>query len=169
MQKGFTLVETLLYIAVIGGVSATFVNFSLSIASSGAKTYVTQEVHANGRLAVDLVSQRIRAATGVNTGSSTFDSDPGVLSLAMAEAAKNPTIISLSGDDGVLRIKEGSNDAVSVTSSQTKMTNLTFTNLTATGARSNIRMQMTIEYDNPSGDVEYGYSQSLQTAVSVRQ
>lgn len=169
MQNGFTLIELLIYIAIVGAVAVTFVNFSVSISNSGNKSFVVQEVHGNGRVALDLISQRIRAATGVNTGSSTFNSDPGVLSLEMADAAKNPTIINLTADDGVLQIKEGASSAIAITSDEVKITNLVFTNLTPTGARENIRIQLTVGYNNSSGDVEYTYSKSFQTAVSLRQ
>lgn len=169
MQKGFTLIELLIYIAIVGAIAAGFIRFSLSISDSGSKSFVVQEVHGNGRVALDLISQRIRAATGVNTGSSTFGSDPGVLSLVMADAAKNPTVINLTADNGVLQIKEGSSSAVAITSSEVQITNLVFTNLTPTGARENIRFQLTVAYNDSSGDVEYTYSKSFQTAVSVRQ
>ena len=46
-DNGFTLVELLIYMAVIGGVSMTFILYSLAVAQSRAKTYVAQEVQAN--------------------------------------------------------------------------------------------------------------------------
>lgn len=167
--KGFTLIETLIYIAVIGLVVSSFVVFSVSVSQSGNKTFVTQEVHANARHALDIMSGRIRASTGVNTEASTFGSDPGVLSLSMAASGSNPTVLSLSGDDGVLQITEGVGSAVALTSDEVKVTNLVFTNLTPTGARESIRIQMTVAYNNAGSDVEYSYSKSFQTAVSLRQ
>ncbi len=168
MKKGFTLIEVLIYITIIGVVVSGFIVFALSINSSRSKTYVAQEVQANARTALDLISQKIRAATGVNVASSTFDVDPGLLSLAMASSTQNPTIVDLNQDDGVLQITASTSNPVAITSDEVKVTNLVFTNLTPSGERGNIRIEITVEYAG-DGSKEYEYSQSLQTAVSLRQ
>jgi Tfp pilus assembly protein PilW len=167
-RQGFTLIETLIYLSVVGGIIATFVSFSFVVQDARTKTLVISEVQANGRFALDVISQRIRAATGVNTGSSTFDSDPGTLSLAMAESSVNPTVFNLSADNGTLQITEGVGSAVELTSDDAQVTNLTFTNLTD-GDREHIRVQMTIGYTNTSGSKPFTYTQDIQTSVSVRQ
>jgi len=166
---GFTFVELLIYIAIMGLIVFGFVGYILSISRAGNKAYVAQEVQANARTALDIVSQKIRMATGVNIDSSTFDSDPGVLSLSMADASKNPTIISLTANDGSLRIKEGTADYKNIISDKVKVTNFVFLNLTPLGERKNIGVQVTVGYNNTGGAVEYNYSQSLETAVSLRQ
>ena len=168
-NKGFTFIETLVYIAIIGMVVVSFVMFALSISNTRNKNYVIQEVQANARTAQGIINQKIRAATGINTESSTFGSDPGVLSLSMADSAKNPTIINLDQDNGILRITEGLSDPVVIVSNKVKITNLVFTDLTSADSRGNIRIQMTVEYNTSLSDIKYRYSQSLQTAVSLRQ
>lgn len=165
--QGSTLIEIMIYVAIIGLVVVSFIQFSVSISNSRGKVYVEQEVQANARVALNLISQKIRVAKGVNTGASTFDSDPGVLSLEMADAAKNPTIFSLSADDGVLQITEGTADPVNITSDETRISNLIFTDLTATSSREHIRVQLEVEY--AAEDIIYEYKQSLQTAASLRE
>ena len=168
-HKGFTLVETLIYVAIIGGVVTTFVNFGLSVTNSRNKTYVVQEVQANVRTVEDLVSRRIRAATGINTSTSVFGSNPGILSLSMASAGLNPTVIALNEDNGILEIKEGTNASTTITTAKVNVTNLVFTNLTASSTRENIGIAMTMEYNNPSEDVYFLVSQTVTTSVSLRQ
>ncbi len=87
----------------------------------------------------------------------------------MTDPNKNPTIINLDSDDGVLQITEGSSSPVAITSNEVKITNLVFTNLTSTSAQENIRIEITVEYDNEGSDIEYTFSQNLRTAVSIRQ
>lgn len=169
-QFGFTLVETLIYIAIISGIMLAFVTFSISISDSKNKAYVVTEVQENARIALEIISQKIRSAVEVNTGFSIFGVDPGVLSLAMDEPDKNPTILDLSADNGLLRIKEGVNNPVIITNSKVRVANLVFTNLTSPNTdRENIRVEITITYNSNSSDVEYNYSYSLQTAISLRQ
>ena len=164
-QKGFTLIETLIYIGIIGAVVASFVVFSMSITNSRNKTYVVQEVQANGRTALSIMTQKIRAASSVTTGSCTFDSDPGELYLVI-DGTTN--IINLDADDGVLQLTAGAADPVAITTDEVQVTNLVFTDLTD-GDRDNIRIEMTAAYNNLGTDVEYTYSENFQTAVSLRQ
>lgn len=166
--NGFTLIETIIYIGIIGLVISSFVFFSLTISNSRAKTYVTQETQANGRDAIEAITRKIRSASGINSGDSVFSSDPGSLSLVMPEAAKNPTLINLSQDNGVLRIKEGGADFIPVVSDEVKITNLVFTDLTPPGGPGNIKIEMTVEYNGSGQDVNYSASQSLETTVSLR-
>lgn len=166
--EGFTLIEVLIYVALMGMAVSSFVYLSVTVSASRSKTTVTQEVQANTRVALDLISQQIRAATGINSGASVFDADPGVLSLAMADSGSNPTVIDLSADDGVLQITRGAGPSLAVTSDEVRVTNLVFTNLTD-GERENVRVEITVAYANDSGDVLFTSSQSLQTSVSVRQ
>jgi len=166
-SAGFTLIETIIYIAVIGLIIGAFISFSLSIGNSSNKTYAVQEVQANSRFSLDMMTQKIQTATGVNIASSTFDSDPGVLSLSFVSSTLNPTIIMLNEDDGILQITEGMASSVNITSDEVKVTNLQFTNLTGLGNKENIKVDITIEFAD-DGNVEFKSEQSLETAVSIR-
>lgn len=162
-KKGFTLIEILIYIAIIGVVISGFIAFALSITGSRDKNYVVQEVQANGRMALDLISQKIKAANDVvspgegNSGSS--------LELDMPSPDANLTF-SLS--NGILNATETGSDPVLVTSDEVNVTNLTFTNLAPATEKDNIRIEMNIEYRNP-GSQEFKYSQDYQTSISIRQ
>ena len=169
MQKGFTLMELLVYIALIGLIGTAMVRYTIGVSNARNKNFVTQEVQAQGRTALQMISQRIRAANAVNATSSTFGTDPGVLSLAMSDSSKNPTIIDLTADDGRLRIKEGSSATQVISDDNLAITNLVFTDLTSTSLRENVRVQLTVEYNNTSGDVNFDASQTFQTSVSIRQ
>lgn len=167
-KKGFTLIEAIIYIGIIGLFLATMVRFVFSIGGIKNKVYAQQEVQANTRIALETISQRIKSADGINFGFSTFDTDPGVLSLSTTSVAADPMVISLSQDDGVLQLSEGVGSPVNVTSNEVKVTNLVFTNLTATSTKPHIRVEFTVEYTN-DGDNSFRYSQSVQSAISLRQ
>lgn len=168
-SQGSTLIEMLIYIAVVAMVLSSLVLFSISIVSSRSKTYVVQEVQANTRVALAILSQKIRASNGVDTSTSQFGSDPGKLTLFMSDPSKNPTVFDLDQDDGVLRITEGASLPVTLVSDEVKVTHLMFTNLTGSSTHENIRIEMTVGFNNTGTNVEYDYTQSVQTSVSSRQ
>lgn len=167
-RSGFTLIEALIYIAIVSMVVTGLVLFSISISNTRTKTYVVQEVQANTRTALDIIERRIRGALGIDLASSTLGSDPGVLILRMSDAQKDPTVINLDADDGFLMITEGSNATLPLTSNKVIVTNLVFTDLTASSSRESIRIEMTIAFDNPGTSVEYNFVQNVQTSVTVR-
>lgn len=167
-MRGFTLIELIIYLAIFAFIAVGFVSFSIALSNTKAKALVSSEVQSSARDALGLVTQRIKSANGVNVGASIFGTDPGLLSLSMASSTLNPTIIDLDQNDGRIRIKEGAQPPVYVTSGVVKITNFVFTNLTTLSSRENIRIEMTVEYINPSGDIEYQYLQSYRTAASVR-
>ena len=170
--QGFTLIELVIYIAILGTVLLSFTYFGLNVAGTRNKVNVVEEVQANGRIALAVLSQRIRDATGVNTSTSVFGANPGggVLSLMMADVpTKNPTVFRLDAVSKALQIQEGTANAIFITSLQVQVTNLVFTNLTSTGSRANIRIELTISYNNPSGDPNFSYTASWTTTVGARQ
>ena len=166
-NKGFSIIELIIYMGILALVLTALVNFSFVISDSKNKNFVIQEVNANTRTAMNLMTQTIRSATSTNDGTSTYGSDPGVLSLGMADPTKNPTIISLNADDGQIQIKEGTKDAIAITSDEIKVTNLVFTNLTGSSARKNIRIQMSVEYDG-DGDIDFTYDTDVTSTISFR-
>lgn len=169
-RKGFTLIELIIYLAIISGAIVSFTYFIMSVSNSRTKSYVAQEVHANGRTALEIISQRIRAANGV------VSVTPTVLTLdfSTADPPNHPTVIDRDASNN-LRITEDS-DATSggpfvsaITSNEVSVTSLLFTDRTSAGTRENIRIDLTIAYDNPSATAAFGYTKSFTTAVSVRQ
>ncbi|MEK7576418.1 MAG: prepilin-type N-terminal cleavage/methylation domain-containing protein [Patescibacteria group bacterium] len=168
IAHGFTLVELIIYIGIFSLIVVGLMSFALSMTIARTKTYVGQEVTANARVALDIITQKIHAAQGVNVVGSTFKTDPGVLSLEMADVSKNPTIINLNANDGRLQIKEGAASEVFLTSREVQVKNLIFRNLTQNGERENIWITLTVQYgDSNTGD--YSYSWTGSTTVSVRQ
>ena len=167
-ESGLTLIETIIYVAILSLIVVAFVVFSLSISSNRNNAFAAQEVQVNLRTAVTLMSQRIRAATDINIPESNFNSDPGYLSLEMASSTLNPTIITLSEDNGAIVIKEGNSATTTVTTDEVVISNLIFRQRGGNSPRANIQIEIDARY---SAEVtsDFAYSQSVQTAVTLRQ
>lgn len=165
-QRGFTLIETIIYVAIIGGVLVALTSFILSISGSRNKSYAEQEINANARMAFSVLTHKIKSASAINVASSTFGAHPGVLSLAMTSSTLNPTVFALSG--GRLSIAEGVSAPQFITDQRITITNLVFTNLSGDGSRGNVGIELNFAYASSTG-ADYNFTSSLQTAVSLRQ
>ena len=163
MEKAFTLIEFLIYMAILATILVIMTGFFWDIIFGNIKETSYQEVQQNGRFALTKITQEIKKATGINiplAGSSS-----NTLSLAMANASLNPTIFDLA--NGKLRITQGTKGPLELTSDEARVSSLLFTNLSYPNTPGTIRIEMTIEHLNPSGRMEYQASIDLKTTVSL--
>ena len=163
MRSGFTLVELIIYMAIMGLVVTALVSFNLSIGEARNKSEVIEEVNANVRDSLKIVKRLVQSASAINTSTSVFGSDPGSVSLAMNDASKNPTIISLTADDGIIQVKEGSADPLQIMSNDVSVTSFIFSDLTASSTRQHIRLIMSAEFE----DDEDGFIHSTTVTSSM--
>lgn len=166
-NRGFTLIELIIYIAVVSVVLLAFVTFTLRFANSRAKARVIGEVQYNGRLIQERLSDAFRHAEAVNTGASTFTTDPGVLSLDIVDVAEDPTIFSLSADDGNFQVNLAGSGNTLITSDAVSVSNLVFTNLTSSEDVGVVRVEFTVAAINNSNDPHFDYDQTYQTTLRI--
>lgn len=165
-NKGFTLIETLIYGLLVSGMILITTLFSISISEGNQRARAYQEVQQNARLAMERIVQEVRAASDLNVGASTFGSGSGVLSLAHSDAAKNPTVFDVSNN--VLRIKQGTGAAIALTSDLVRVTSLIFTNLSVSNRTKNIGITLTVEHLNPENDNIYAASTTIRASATIR-
>ena len=164
-QRGFTLVELILYIAIVSIFMTAVIMFTSDIIYGRVKSQVHQEVNQNIRLASKRIMFEIRNASAVNTvgGSS--------ISLASTDASRNPTVIDVDVPSGRLRIWYGSSGACPasapcfLTSNKVTVSPLTFTDLSASGS-TNIKFSITVE---STGDrQEFQKSETYEASAELR-
>ena len=166
-QRGSTFIELLLYIGIVGVIMVTAASFLMNLLTSRAKVTASSEVLSNARLIQDRLHDAARHAQGINTGSSTFGSDPGALSFNMVSAGVDPTVFSLTTNDGQFQVSEGSGGNVTVSATDVQVTNLVFTNLTSTQDTGIIQVQFTLTAVNASGSSQFDYEESFQTTLRI--
>ena len=160
---GFTLIEIIIYIAVFATILVSLTGFLWLIVFGNIKETSYQEVQQNGRFALTKMTQEIKKAIGINNplpGGS-----DNILSLTMADPNLNPTIFDLL--DGKLRITQGTNLPIELTSDQVRVSSLQFANLSYPDTSGIIRVELVIEYLNPSGRSEYQASVSFNSSISL--
>ncbi len=160
-ERGFTLIELILYIALITIILSALVPFAWNSVELGVKSATAQEVNANARYITERIKYEIRNATGINSVSATS------LSLATSTPGTNPTVIDLSG--GNIRIKQGVGSAVAINSSNTVITLLTFTNYSSVDNKSkHIQFVMTVAASFVAARQEYQDSVVIESSAELR-
>lgn len=165
MKNGFTLIELVIYFAIVAVILLVAVNFGFRIIENRTQIMAYREVQQNSRFAMDLVVKKIRSASWVREPAAGATSSS--LILGMPDQSFNPTIFEVT--DGVLQVTEGANGPFPITSDQVKISNFLLTNTSYAGTPGNIGIDITVEYNNKSGRPEYDAVLSLSSSASLRE
>lgn len=166
--KGFTLFETIISIGLLALIVGSFSGFVVSMQNTRNSLHSMQEVDENLRLAADVIAQKIRSANGVNAALSTFDTDPGFLSLSMTDVSANPTLFYLDQDNGRIMMQEGSSLPIALTTNEIQIYQLIFSLLSGMQERENVRITLDAQMRAIS-DSYASYEHTITTSASIRQ
>jgi len=162
-KKGFTLVELLIYLGIVSGLLIVAGAFTWSIIKGSVKTSCLREVQQNGRLAMEVITREIKAASGINSPLAGLSEN--TLSLVMSDSSLNPTVFELSNDQ--ILLSQGVDGPYALTTDQVLVSTLNFTNLSYVDTPGTIRIEMTLDYNNLGDQPEYEASVDLITTVSL--
>jgi len=141
-QKGFTLIELILYLSLSAVVILVTSMFLITLLEARVKNQTIATVNQEGNQAMSIITQTLRNAVVIN--SPAIGTDSAVLSVDMELAPNNPTVFDLS--DGVIRMTEGSNPPVALTSNLVIISNLKFRNLSRPGTPGNVDVTFNVEH-----------------------
>lgn len=166
-HSGMTFIELILYVALFIVFITSVVTVGIDALGTRSKVRVQQEVIHNVRLAKERISYEIRNASAINSVTATS------ISLANADTARNPTVISVSANRIMIGWGvSGACTAVSpcfLTSGDVIFSNVMFTNMSDGGNKSSsIKYALTGSHANPDGRSEWSYSQSVIGNVELR-
>lgn len=170
-QKGFTLVEILVYVSVLTVISVSIVSFLFWAIKTNAKSRTAAEISDNARRAMETMVYEIRQATGVYTPTSIFDASPGQLSL---ETKINPldneikTYEDFYLADGKLYLKKEGTAPEQITSDQIRVSNLIFKYVGFSGNLASVQIDLRVEDTNSSGRPEFQGEINLVSSATLR-
>ncbi len=160
-HDAFTLIELILYVALITIILSALVPFAWNTVQTGVKSSVQQEVNANARFISERIKYEIRTATAINSVGAT------AISLATATPATNPTIIDLVG--GNIRIKQGAGTTTNLNSANTVITSLTFTDYSSPDTKTkHIEFVMNVAASFTAARQEYQDSVVITSSAELR-
>ncbi|KKQ58971.1 MAG: hypothetical protein US79_C0002G0159 [Parcubacteria group bacterium GW2011_GWC1_38_17] len=154
-SRGFSVIETLIYVAILGAVVSTAIYFLANTFKTYSKIYAQKEVAVNIQYALDMMTEEIRFSKNIYSPTSAFDQDNGQISV---ETSQNPRRIYMK--------KEGQ-DTLPLTSNQVKINKLKFTLLNPANAPEGTQIFIEGHY-NSSGALQYQSLMDFTTSAIVR-
>ena len=161
-NKGFSLLELVVAIAIFAILMGAVVTFFLSMNNSSIRTTASRDVTENARRALDEITYEIRSAKGVYTPTTTA-SQLSLETLRYLPSGENDTFIDFFLCGTAVCLKKESQEPVAITSNSVQVTSLSFTQI-STGTTPSIKVSLTMN----SGSGSNYYSTSLTSTASLR-
>lgn len=163
MNKGYTLIELLLYVSIVGVLLVGITFFFGTITETRVKNRTISEVNEQATYAIDYIARTVRASNSIS--SPAVGASGNSLTVVTGDAGVDPIVFSVAS--GVLQVKEGSAAAVPLTSPVIQVNAFTVTNTARPGTDGMATVQLTLNRVNTSNRNEYDYAQTFTTSVGV--
>lgn len=166
-KKAFTLIEVLVYIAILAIIVSVVFSSFLWIGRSGTKTKAMREVLNNASLSMEKMTYEIREAKSVY--SPTTDS----VQLSLETTKYLPTGEEITYIDFYLCgtrlcFKKESYDTIALTSDKVEVKEINFAQIATTSTIPSVQISLVIDYKNPHNRPEYRASINLTSTASLR-
>lgn len=154
-NSGFTLIEVIVYLAIVSVFLVAVVGFGDRIISAYTKAKNIQDVQQGARFSLERLAQDMRSSQSV-------DFTDGVLHLAGAD-------IDYQVEGGQLTRKAGpTGSATAITSSDIEVQNFTVSALENTVVPTCYRVELSLKYKNDNNLPEYDWQQNFTTTINIR-
>ena len=147
-MHGFTLVEMIIYLAIMTVVTIAMVRALVVVFSSNRASFADSNIRNSAYSAMENMIREIRGSQSIDVVNSVlYPSQTGILQLNQVDASGNPYIVRFSTSSNLsLNLSEGSTSVSligPITSNGTKVMNLIFTPIN-TGNSQAVRIQMNL-------------------------
>lgn len=143
-QRGFTLVEMIIYVAFFAILSILAVNATIMVMRSFYSLRLTQSINQSTTVALERLSREIRNAYDFDGAQSTFGTNPGRLMLNTEDAGGNNTTMEFYMDaNSQLRLREGGVEKGALVTKSVTLTNLVFRSIDTPNSKA-IKVEMTV-------------------------
>lgn len=146
-MRGFTLIEIVIYVAILSLLAVVAANAILHINSALAEMRITRNLSSTEALAMERMIRLIRDAQIVNVAASVFDVSPGVLSLTGSEAVPLTHVLSVSG--GALMLQSGAAGPIALTPPGITVSSLVFRRIQSGAVSEAVRVELILEAASP--------------------
>lgn len=158
MKKGFTLIELIIYLAIVSTVLVSISYLIIEIISGQTRAIAFQEVNQNIRFISQIVTKDIREAEAI--GSLSADSMTLTMPGDDIIYTFEPVDLTLTRQLGVSAAEVLNTDRVEATG--------TFSDLSFTTRSANVGVELIIEYKNPDNLQDYKASTTVNFSSELR-
>jgi type II secretory pathway pseudopilin PulG len=138
-KSGFTLLEAVIYVAVLGFLVIILINTLVATGRSFVNFQIVNRLDESAALTLDRLVREVRAASSVNVAQSSFNTNPGRLMLNTIGGSTTEFYTQ----NGVMMIKQGATAAATSTDPSLAVTNLIFRYLTTSRSQA-VRVELTL-------------------------
>ncbi len=163
-RQGFTLIELIIYVAIASVMFMAISSFAFILLRSRIRSQVITEVEQQGAYVMQIITQTIRNAEGIN--SPTQGGSNSSLSLNVSGSSNDPTVFDVSGS--TLWISEGGGAPLKLTNSRLIVSDFLAQNLSRTNTPGIIKIQFDLKYNSQAEKAELDYSKTFYGSASLR-
>ena len=150
-QRGITLTETVVYVALLGAMVVLVANFLIQVVNVYNRVRAEREVLSNARLLLETVDKNNSDAAEVYGSTSRFNTDSGQLSLVTAvgpTAEHTVNYVDFWVDNGGLWTKKEGSSSSLISASSVRVTKFRIERILQGLARESVRIILRLEYAN---------------------
>lgn len=140
MEKGFSLIEILVYSAIFAVVLILIVGTALGLSRAYGGFSARAALEQDGALVLERLTREVREARGVDTGASTLGVNPSMLVLTKADGM-GTTRFSVSG--GALRFADNGIEQGALTGNKVSVASFVARRMT-TGRSEGVKIELTL-------------------------
>jgi prepilin-type N-terminal cleavage/methylation domain-containing protein len=142
--QGFTLIEVLLYVAIVSIIFGGILAFMEIVFNVRTKQQAVAKVESSGNLIISTLTQNIRNAKSITLPAASSTSQS--LNLVMKDGGISPVVVALS--EGAIRISERGMSTTTLASQNVTALNLIFTNLSRSNTPGSLRFEFWLRHSN---------------------
>lgn len=146
--KGSSLIETLIYAAILGMVAVFTTDSLLTAMKSYSNIKLSRDLNFSASVATERIINEIRLANGIDDVGSAFATSSGKLKLNTTDFSGAPTTIEFFLNGSGVFIKEGLGLPESLTASSTEILSLVFNKINSASTSSAVKMSLIIKAKN---------------------
>ena len=164
--KGFTLIEILVYVAVLSIIVVAISSFSIWAIHSNTKARAMREVKDMAQTALEQIISEAREAKTVYTPT-TNASQLSLETTKYLPLGEESTFLEFYLCQTRLCLKKEGQNPIALTSDRVEVKNLSFQRV-ASGQTDSVQVELRVDYKNPASKPEYAASITLKSTASLR-
>jgi len=141
---GFTLIEMIVYVAILSAVFILVVNTILIVSRSYSAIKVTSDINSSASISLERLIREIRLASGVDTIQSNLGTHPGRLFLNTVDSLGAPMTLDFYIENNLLKLKKNGVLSGTLVRDNIQVTNLIFRHIEL-GVSEAVKIEMRIQ------------------------